>query len=59
VREKLTPQYGLGCKRPSFSNKYLPSFNRDNVHLETDVDQAGHGDRRRAPSTAPTTSSTS
>ncbi|KRA32552.1 MULTISPECIES: flavin-containing monooxygenase [unclassified Nocardioides] len=35
VREKLTPKYGLGCKRPSFSNKYLPAFNRDNVLLET------------------------
>ena len=35
VREKLTPQYGLGCKRPSFSNAYLGAFNRDNVHLET------------------------
>jgi cation diffusion facilitator CzcD-associated flavoprotein CzcO len=35
VREKLTPRYGLGCKRPSFSNEYLPTFNRPNVHLET------------------------
>jgi cation diffusion facilitator CzcD-associated flavoprotein CzcO len=35
VREKLTPKYGLGCKRPGFSNDYLPTFNRDNVHLET------------------------
>jgi cyclohexanone monooxygenase len=35
VREKLTPRYGLGCKRPSFSNNYLPTFNRDNVLLET------------------------
>jgi cation diffusion facilitator CzcD-associated flavoprotein CzcO len=35
VREKLTPKYGLGCKRPGFSNDYLPSFNRENVHLET------------------------
>jgi cation diffusion facilitator CzcD-associated flavoprotein CzcO len=35
VREKLTPKYGLGCKRPGFSNDYLPAFNRDNVHLET------------------------
>lgn len=35
VREKLTPRYGLGCKRPSFSNEYLPAFNRPNVHLET------------------------
>jgi cation diffusion facilitator CzcD-associated flavoprotein CzcO len=35
VREKLTPRYGLGCKRPSFSNEYLATFNRPNVHLET------------------------
>jgi len=35
VREKLTPAYALGCKRPSFSNDYLPAFNRDNVLLET------------------------
>lgn len=36
VREKLTPHYGLGCKRPSFSNEYLRTFNRPNVYLETD-----------------------
>lgn len=35
VRDKLTPRYALGCKRPSFSNDYLATFNRDNVHLET------------------------
>ncbi|EFQ82928.1 monooxygenase, flavin-binding family [Aeromicrobium marinum DSM 15272] len=35
VREKLTPQYGLGCKRPSFSNEYLATFNRPDVALET------------------------
>jgi cation diffusion facilitator CzcD-associated flavoprotein CzcO len=35
VREKLTPRYGLGCKRPAFSNEYLATFNRPNVHLET------------------------
>jgi cation diffusion facilitator CzcD-associated flavoprotein CzcO len=35
VRDKLTPRYGLGCKRPSFSNQYLPTFNRPNVFLET------------------------
>ncbi len=35
VRDKLTPRYGLGCKRPSFSNEYLPTFNRPNVVLET------------------------
>ncbi len=35
VRDKLTPRYGLGCKRPSFHNEYLPAFNRANVELET------------------------
>jgi cation diffusion facilitator CzcD-associated flavoprotein CzcO len=34
VRDKLTPRYGLGCKRPSFHNEYLPTFNRENVYLE-------------------------
>lgn len=35
VRDKLTPRYDLGCKRPGFSNDYLRAFNRENVHLET------------------------
>ncbi|KAA0018492.1 flavin-containing monooxygenase [Antrihabitans cavernicola] len=35
VREKLTPRYALGCKRPSASNDYLRTFNRGNVALET------------------------
>jgi len=35
VRERLTPKYALGCKRPSFSNDYLQAFNRANVLLET------------------------
>lgn len=35
IRRKLTPAYSLGCKRPSFSNAYLRTFNRANVHLET------------------------
>lgn len=35
LREKLTPRYALGCKRPSFSNDYLRTFNRENVVLET------------------------
>ncbi|MBJ8346215.1 NAD(P)/FAD-dependent oxidoreductase [Antrihabitans sp. YC2-6] len=37
VQEKLTPRYALGCKRPSFHNEYLATFNRDNVYLETDA----------------------
>jgi cation diffusion facilitator CzcD-associated flavoprotein CzcO len=36
VRKKLTPDYALGCKRPGFHNTYLRTFNRDNVHLETE-----------------------
>lgn len=35
VRAKLTPSYAPGCKRPSFHNSYLSTFNRDNVTLET------------------------
>jgi cation diffusion facilitator CzcD-associated flavoprotein CzcO len=35
TRDRLTPTYALGCKRPSFSNDYLPAFNRENVTLET------------------------
>jgi cation diffusion facilitator CzcD-associated flavoprotein CzcO len=35
VRDRLTPRYALGCKRPSFSNSYLSTFNRPNVTLET------------------------
>jgi cation diffusion facilitator CzcD-associated flavoprotein CzcO len=40
VREELTPRYNLGCKRPSFSNEYIPAFNRENVLLETTAIEA-------------------
>ncbi|GED99975.1 monoxygenase [Gordonia spumicola] len=36
TREKLLPTYALGCKRPSFHNSYLSTFNRDDVALVTD-----------------------
>lgn len=36
VREKLTPRYAVGCKRPGFHNSYLSTFNRDNVALVTE-----------------------
>lgn len=36
VRDKLTPRYVVGCKRPGFHNTYLSTFNRDNVELVTD-----------------------
>jgi cation diffusion facilitator CzcD-associated flavoprotein CzcO len=35
LRRKLTPDYDFGCKRPTFSNTYFPTFNRANVTLET------------------------
>lgn len=33
--DKLTPEYGFGCKRPTFSNTYFRTFGRDNVELVT------------------------
>jgi cation diffusion facilitator CzcD-associated flavoprotein CzcO len=36
LRRKLTPDYGMGCKRPSVSNHYLRTFNRENVELVTE-----------------------
>ena len=35
IAAKLTPEYAIGCKRPSFHNSYLATFNRENVALET------------------------
>jgi cation diffusion facilitator CzcD-associated flavoprotein CzcO len=35
LRRRLTPDYGLGCKRPSVSNTYLRTFNQENVELVT------------------------
>ncbi len=35
LRRRLTPDYTFGCKRPTFSNTYYPTFNRSHVHLET------------------------
>ncbi len=39
LAQKLTPDYILGCKRILVSNKYFPTFNRDNVELVTDAIQ--------------------
>ncbi len=36
VRDKLTPRYAVGCKRPGFHNSYLSTFNQDNVRLVTE-----------------------
>ncbi len=36
LQDQLTPRYAIGCKRPSFHNTYLATFNRPDVTLETD-----------------------
>ncbi len=45
LRRKLTPDYTFGCKRPTFSNDYYPTFNKPHVHLETTpierIDESG------------------
>ena len=33
LRDKLTPRYAFGCKRPCFSSDYFPALTRDNVEL--------------------------
>ena len=38
--ESLKPYYRQFCKRPCFHDDYLPTFNRDNVHL---IDTQGRG----------------
>ena len=40
VAEKLKPYYKMFCKRPTFNDDYLPTFNRPNVTL---VDTDGPG----------------
>ena len=35
LRGKLTPDYDLGCKRPTFSNSFYRAFTKPHVHLET------------------------
>ncbi len=40
VAEKLKPYYQMFCKRPTFNDDYLPTFNRPNVQL---LDTNGQG----------------
>ena len=37
LRARLTPDYSLGCKRPSVSSNYLSTFTRSHVELVTDT----------------------
>jgi cation diffusion facilitator CzcD-associated flavoprotein CzcO len=34
LRRKLTPEYDFGCKRPTYSNSYYPTFTKPHVHLQ-------------------------
>lgn len=36
IRDRLSPKYAFGCKRPGLSNDYLRAFVRQNVELVTD-----------------------
>jgi cation diffusion facilitator CzcD-associated flavoprotein CzcO len=36
LRDRLTPDYDFGCKRPTFSNGYYRAFTKPNVHLQSD-----------------------
>ena len=38
--EALKPYYAYGCKRPTFHDEYLPTFNKPHVHL---IDTAPRG----------------
>ena len=52
----LKPYYPYGCKRPTFHDEYLPTFNRPNVHL---VDTAPDRRARRSTSAASSTTASS
>jgi cation diffusion facilitator CzcD-associated flavoprotein CzcO len=36
LRRKLTPDYDIGCKRPTFSNRYFRALTKSHVHLQAD-----------------------
>jgi cation diffusion facilitator CzcD-associated flavoprotein CzcO len=35
LRDKLTPDYDFGCKRPTFTNSWYRTFTKPHVHLQT------------------------
>ncbi|MEO9270288.1 NAD(P)/FAD-dependent oxidoreductase [Serratia ureilytica] len=52
LREKLTPDYEIGCKRVLLSNDYYPTFLRNNVTLENTALESIEGDNVIAASGA-------
>jgi cation diffusion facilitator CzcD-associated flavoprotein CzcO len=54
MRQALTPDYRVGCKRLCPSNDFYPAFNRANVELVTDpIASTGLSDAGRPGSTIP------
>lgn len=50
LREKLTPNYEIGCKRVLIANNYFPVFNEDHVTLETSALATVDGSKAKAVS---------
>lgn len=43
LRQRLTPDYDFGCKRPTYSNSYYRTFTKPHVHLQsTGIDRVEH-----------------
>ena len=55
LREKLMPDYPLGCKRVLISNDWYPTLSRPNVELVTERDRARSGRRGRHRGRRPST----
>ena len=58
LREAVTPDFQIGCKRILISNDYYPALDRDHVDLVTDGIARDHADRASSPPTAPSARST-
>lgn len=50
LREKLTPDYEIGCKRVLIANTYYPAFTMDHVTLETSALSTVNGGKAVASS---------
>ncbi|MBF6215385.1 NAD(P)/FAD-dependent oxidoreductase [Nocardia puris] len=55
LREKVTPDYVIGCKRAIFADAYFPALERDNVEVVTDgiAEVLPHAIRTRAGAEIP------
>ena len=58
LREKLTPDYRIGCKRILPTDEWYPALAQPNVEVVTERDHARSGRTRWSPRTAPSARST-